>query len=68
MEPLGDSGRSHKPAYVMLLGSHMDTAKRSSGASAVSVSVAGVTCGSVAVLNETTLTCVTGASDGETRR
>ena len=32
VEPLGDSGRSHKPAYVMLLGSHMDTAKRSSGA------------------------------------
>ena len=35
VEPLGDSGRSHKPAYVMLVGSHLDTAKRISGAPAL---------------------------------
>ena len=35
VEPLGDSGRSHKPAYVVLVGSHMDTAKRSSGGPAL---------------------------------
>ena len=35
VEPLGDSGRSHKPAYVVLVGSHMDTAKRSQGGPAL---------------------------------
>ena len=29
VEPLGDGGRSHKPAYVMLVATHMDTVKRS---------------------------------------
>ena len=31
VEPLGDGGRSHKPAYVMLVATHMDTVKRSGG-------------------------------------
>ena len=29
VEPLGDGGRSHKPAYVMLVATHVDTVKRS---------------------------------------
>ena len=28
VEPLGDSGRSHKPAYVMLVGTHLDLARK----------------------------------------